>query len=91
VNKTHTQKYGHLPPKIAISNPWEALCVDLIGTYTLKDLDGSAIDFMALTMINPTSCWFEIVEVLLVIQQSTKTVNGKAKVSEELIFDKLSC
>ncbi len=58
VNKTRTQKYGHLPPKIIISTPWEVLCVNLIGPYTLKGLDGSAIDFMALTMINPTSSWF---------------------------------
>ena len=90
VNKTRTQKYGHLPPKIVISTPWEALCVNLNGPYTLKGLDGSAIDFMALTMINSASSWFEIVELPLVIQQSTKMVNGKAKVSEELNVDKSS-
>jgi len=63
VNKKRTQKYGHLPSKIVISTPWEALCVDLIGPYTLKGKDGSSIDFMALTMINPASSWFEIVEL----------------------------
>ncbi len=36
VNKKRTQKYGHLPPKIVISTPWEALCVDLVDPYTLK-------------------------------------------------------
>jgi hypothetical protein len=36
VNKKRTQKYGHLPPKIVISTPWEALCVDLVGLYILK-------------------------------------------------------
>ncbi len=35
-NKRRTLKYGHLPPKSVISNPWECLCVDLIGPYTLK-------------------------------------------------------
>jgi hypothetical protein len=55
VNKKRTQKYGHLPPKIVISTPWEALCVDLVGPYTLKGKDGSSIDFIALTMIDPTS------------------------------------
>jgi hypothetical protein len=85
-----TQKYGHLPSKIVISTPWEALCVDLVGPYTLKGKDGSAIDFMALTMINPASSWFEIVELLLVSWLATTTVNSKAKVSEELIFDKSS-
>jgi hypothetical protein len=46
-----------------ISTPWEALCVDLIGPYTLKGKDGSSIDFMALTMINPASSWLEVVEL----------------------------
>ncbi len=59
VNRKCTLKYGHLPSKIVISTPWEALCVDLVGPYTLKGKDGSAIDFMALTMIDPTSSWFE--------------------------------
>jgi hypothetical protein len=35
-----------------ITVPWRALCVDLIGPYTLKGKDGTIIDFMALTMIN---------------------------------------
>jgi hypothetical protein len=66
------------------------LCVDLIGPYTLKGNDGSAIDFMALTMIDPASSWLEIVELLLAKWLTTMTVNGKEKVSEELIFDKSS-
>jgi hypothetical protein len=77
-------------PKIVISTPWEALCVNLIGPYTLKGLDGSAIDFMALTMIDPTLSWFEIVELPLVIRQSTKMVNSKEKVSEELISSRIA-
>jgi hypothetical protein len=36
VNKRHNQKYGHLPPKLVIMSLWKALCVDLIGPYTLK-------------------------------------------------------
>jgi hypothetical protein len=39
-----------------------SLCVDLVGPYTLKGKDGLSIDFMALTMIDPTSSWFEVVE-----------------------------
>jgi hypothetical protein len=73
-----------------ISTPWEALCVNLIGPYTLKGKDGSAIDIMALTMINPASSWFEIVELPLVKRLTTMTVNGKEKVSKELIFNKSS-
>jgi hypothetical protein len=62
----------------------------LIGPYTLNGKDGFAVDSMALTMINPASSWFEIVELPLVSQLTTSLVNGKEKVSEELIFDKSS-
>ena len=33
--RTHV-KYGHLPEKDAEADPWEKLCVDLIGLYTIK-------------------------------------------------------
>jgi hypothetical protein len=42
---------------------WQVLCVDLIGPNTLKGKDGASIDFMCLTMIDPTMSWFEIVEL----------------------------
>jgi hypothetical protein len=35
------------------------------GPYTLKDRDGKEIDFMCLTMIDPTSSRFEILELLI--------------------------
>jgi len=73
-----------------ISTPWEALCVDLAGPYTLKEKDGSSIDFMALTMINPTSSWFEIVELPAIYRLITKKENGKERTIEEEIFDKSS-
>ena len=33
--KTTNQKYVKLPPKQAETNPWDTLCVDLIGPYTI--------------------------------------------------------
>ena len=33
--KITNQKYGNLPPKQAKTNPWDTLCVDLIGPYTI--------------------------------------------------------
>jgi hypothetical protein len=66
VNKRESQRYGHLPPKTVITNPWEGLCVALIGPYTFKGKDNSQIDFMALTMIDPASSWFKIAELPLV-------------------------
>ncbi len=73
-----------------ISTPWEALCVDLIGMYTLKGKDGLSIDFMALTMINPTSSWFKVVELPTIMRLMTKKVNGKERTIKEQIFDKSS-
>jgi hypothetical protein len=63
VNKRHSLRYGHDPPKLVIKTPWRVLCVDVVGFYTLKGKDGSSIDFMHLTMINPATRWFEIVEL----------------------------
>ncbi len=63
VNKRKKQKYGKIPTKQVITAPWEYLCVDLIGPYTLRGKDKSEIYFMCLTMIDPASSWFEIVEL----------------------------
>ncbi len=85
VNKRHNQKYGHLPPKLVITAPWKALCVDLTGPYTLKGKDRSSIDFMCLTMINPATSWFEIVELWTVGQKTTVPPAGQG---EKVTFDK---
>ena len=37
--------------------------MDLIEPSTLKDKDGTQIDFMCVTMIDPATSWFEIVEL----------------------------
>ena len=74
VNKCNLLKYGKLPAKLAITNPWEALCVDLIGPYTLKGKDKTQIDFMCITIIDPATSWFEIVE--LPISQHERDIKG---------------
>jgi hypothetical protein len=79
VNKRHSQKYGHPTPKLVIMTPWKALCVDLTGPYTLKGKDGSSIDFMCLTMINPATSWFEVVELPTVAQEMTVHPASKGK------------
>ncbi len=79
VNRRHSQKYGYLPPKRVITTPWKALCVDLIGPYTLEGIDGSSIDFMCLTMIDTATSWFEIVELPTVTQETTVPPAGKGK------------
>jgi hypothetical protein len=50
-----------------------------MGPYTLKGKDGLSIDFMCLTMINPTTSWFEIVELPAVSQETTVPLQVKIK------------
>jgi hypothetical protein len=69
-------KYGHVLPKLVIMTPWHTFCVDLIDPYTLKGKGGSSIDFICLTMINPSTSWFEIVE-LPTVTKATVPTNGK--------------
>jgi len=57
----------------------------------MKGKDSSQIlDFMALTMIDPASSWFEIMELPLVKWLWTMNVNGKELLQLEDIFDKNS-
>eukprot|EP00804_Cyclotella_cryptica_P014853 CCRYP_021235-RA/>CCRYP_021235-RA protein AED:0.36 eAED:0.38 QI:0/0/0/1/0/0/2/0/404 len=56
-------KIWEMPTKLVITNPWEALCVDLIGPYTLNGKDKTQIDFICITMIDPTTSWFKIVKL----------------------------
>ena len=58
--------------------------MDLIGPYTLKGKDKTQIDFMCVTIIDPATSWFEIVELPisqqeLDISMGTKGHKGKHK------------
>jgi len=55
-----------LPPISPHQDPCEALCVDLIGSYTLKGQAGSVLDSMCLTVIDPATGWFEMVELPII-------------------------
>ena len=56
-------KYRHCSPKIAGVNPWNEVSVDLVGPYTIKSEDGTILDFMCLTMIDPATSYFEMAEL----------------------------
>jgi hypothetical protein len=95
VNKRHSLRYGHAPPKLVITTPWRALCVDLVGPYTLKGKDSSSIDFMSLTMIDLTTSWFKIGELPTVRVMVPKAGKGKKATrldytKDAEIFDKRS-
>jgi len=65
VNKHRHPKYRKLSAKLVIASPQEALCMDLIGPYTLKGKDMTVIDFMCTTVIDPATSWFEIVALTI--------------------------
>ena len=62
-------KYGHVPPKLAEITPWEVLCVDLVGPYTVTlskgktKKDDVTRSLLAMTFIDPATGWFEIQEI----------------------------
>jgi hypothetical protein len=87
LGKKRGRQHGKLPPKIAQVVPWRSVNVDLVGPYSLKDNTGSVIlDFMCLTMIDPATGWFEIIEL------PTKEVTFVRKGEEivEILLDKSS-
>jgi hypothetical protein len=55
------RKYS--PPKIAESDPWVMVCVDLVGLFTIRT-PAKTHSLLALTMIDPeiNTGWFEIVK-----------------------------
>ena len=90
INKKQSTKYGKLPTKLVVTVPWEALCVDLIGPYTLRGKDGTEIDFMCLTMIDPASSWFEVVELPVVEYATTGKSARDATKEKDAYFNKSS-
>jgi hypothetical protein len=58
-----SKKYGHLPEKKAEASPWEILCVDLIGPYTIKRKGKASLQLWCVTMIDPATGWFEMREL----------------------------
>ncbi len=89
INKRHSLRYGHVPSKLVIMTLWRALCVDLVGPYTVKGKDGSSIDFMCLTMIDPETIWFKIVE-LPIVTKLTVPSTGKGKMVTCTIYTKVA-
>ena len=63
-SKRKTIKYGKIPVKSAEAEPWETLCVDLIGPYNIKHKKSKKdIILHAVTMIDPATGWFEIQQI----------------------------
>ena len=74
-------KYGLLPDKDEeILTPWHTVCVYLIGTYTIlakvRQLNNKILtkelELLCMNFIDPKMGWFEIVEVPIIDQYSTR-------------------
>ena len=61
--KTHRKKYGILPLKTPEEKPWTTICVDLIGSYDVTTADDEELTLNAMTICDPVTGWFEIVEI----------------------------
>jgi hypothetical protein len=61
-NKKQKKKYGELPKKEAEAEPWDKLCVDLIGPYTIRRKGRPSLQMKCVTMIDPATGWFEIAQ-----------------------------
>jgi hypothetical protein len=76
-SKKHNKNYGLLPPKENLElTPWKTVCIDLIGPYQIgrkpksgqkptKAMKDGHLELRAMTMIDPATGWFEIVEIPL--------------------------
>ena len=84
--KRSKRKYGKVPEKLADVIPWRKVCVDLIGPYTIKGKDGTILDFMCLTMIDPATAWFEIVELPI----ASVTTEREGETITKIVIDKSS-
>ena len=69
--------------------------MDLIGPYTIKAKDGTILDFMCMTMIDPATGWFEIVELPNVFvkykrkgEDITKVIIDKSSAVISRLFNK---
>ena len=61
--KKKRKKYGRLPPKDVSMIPWETVCIDLVGPYTVTDKLGKDRTLLAMTFVDPATGWFEITEI----------------------------
>ena len=59
-NKRRNRKFGHLPEKEAEAQPWEKMCIDLIGPYTIRRKGQKDLHCQCVTMIDPATGWFEV-------------------------------
>jgi hypothetical protein len=78
--KLTNQTHGKLPAKLAEENPWDTLCVDLIGPCKIERKGTKDLKLWCLTMIDPATGWFEMEQI------SNKTAAEVADICETTWF-----
>ena len=85
---------------LAVTNTWERmfLCIDRLAPYILKVKEGTHMNFMSVTIIDPAVCCFPTME-LPISQTSELTIPmdtigyigiNKLKYNKQPYFDKMS-
>ena len=79
--------------KQAEAAPWEPLCIDLIGPYTPRRKHKKALTLWCLTMIDPATVWFEMVEIkdktsINIAEKVQQTWLAKYPRPTNLVYDK---
>ena len=62
-NKAQARGYGHLPPRVDISIPWEEIAIDTIGPWTLDVPGVGRLQIKALTVVDTCTTLSELVRV----------------------------
>ncbi len=62
--KSHRKTFAKLPLNLQASKPWQVLSVDLVVPYKITDADKKKYELNALTMADPATGWFEIIELV---------------------------
>ena len=102
LEKRCKRKYRHLPPTTAHVIPWNQVCMDLVGPYTIKSDNTTIMHFIRLTILDPATSWFEIMELpnrdipyvrAKDTQEITEVIRDKTSVCVARLFNKslLSC
>ena len=60
--KNPRKNYGYIPFKEVKQTPWDTVCVNLIGPYSMTTKTERELHLQAMTMADPATGWFKTVE-----------------------------
>ena len=78
----------------AETNPWDTLCEDLIGPYTIpRKKENHPLKLWCLTMIDPTIGWFEMAQIpnktaAEIADITKKTWFTRYPLPQQIVFDR---